>query len=123
MFMKMTCQIKSSHQQILTKRVIDSQQAIIFDLKLLIFVVVLLEVKLYLQVNSLKLIGYQPTGSVNSVGQIKESNEEIIAKLGVYVTKWIDYSTKYGLGYMLSDGTSGVAFNDHTKLVMPKSMT
>ena len=68
-------------------------------------------------------LGYQPAGSINSVGQIKESNEEIIAKLGIYVTKWIDYSTKYGLGYMLSDGTSGVAFNDHTKLVMPKSMT
>jgi len=65
---------------------------------------------------------HQPIASVSSTGQIKESNEEILAKLGIHVTKWIDYSTKYGLGYMLSDGTSGVAFNDHTKLIMPKSM-
>lgn len=35
----------------------------------------------------------------------------------VWVTKWVDYSTKYGLGYLLSDHSAGVFFNDSTKIV------
>ena len=35
----------------------------------------------------------------------------------VWVTKWVDYSTKYGLGYLLSDQSAGVFFNDSTKIV------
>jgi hypothetical protein len=34
----------------------------------------------------------------------------------VYVKKWVDYSSKYGLGYLLSDGTTGIYFNDSTKM-------
>lgn len=37
---------------------------------------------------------------------------------GVYVKKWVDYSSKYGLGYLLSDGTTGIYFNDSTKMVL-----
>jgi polo-like kinase 1 len=36
----------------------------------------------------------------------------------VWVTKWIDYSRKYGLGYLLSDGSYGVYFNDASKIAM-----
>ena len=36
----------------------------------------------------------------------------------VWVTKWVDYSTKYGLGYLLSDNSAGVFFNDSTKIVV-----
>jgi polo-like kinase 1 len=36
----------------------------------------------------------------------------------VWVTKWVDYSTKYGLGYVLSDQSAGVFFNDSTKIVV-----
>jgi len=35
----------------------------------------------------------------------------------VWVTRWADFSSKYGLGYGLSDGTYGVSFNDQTKIV------
>lgn len=31
--------------------------------------------------------------------------------------KWVDYSTKYGLGYLLSSGAAGVYFNDSTKII------
>ena len=34
----------------------------------------------------------------------------------VWVTKWVDYTSKYGLGYRLSDGTFEVVFNDATKM-------
>ena len=35
----------------------------------------------------------------------------------VWVKKWVDYSTKYGLGYTLSNGSCGVYFNDNSKML------
>lgn len=35
----------------------------------------------------------------------------------IWVKKWVDYSTKYGIGYSLSNGHSGVYFNDSSKLI------
>ena len=35
-----------------------------------------------------------------------------------WVSKWVDYSDKYGLGYNLSDFGVGVLFNDNTRLLM-----
>lgn len=32
--------------------------------------------------------------------------------------KWVDYSSKYGLGYLLSNGSTGVFFNDSTKILL-----
>ena len=31
--------------------------------------------------------------------------------------KWIDYSSKYGIGYLLSNGSTGVYFNDSSKML------
>jgi polo-like kinase 1 len=39
----------------------------------------------------------------------------------VYVKKWVDYSSKYGLGYLLSDGTTGIYFNDSTKMIIDET--
>jgi len=36
----------------------------------------------------------------------------------VWVKKWVDYSSKYGLGYLLSNGAMGVFFNDSTKIIL-----
>lgn len=41
----------------------------------------------------------------------------------VWVQRWIDYSSKYGLGYLLSEGSSGVFFNDSTKIVAEPNST
>ena len=38
----------------------------------------------------------------------------------IYVQKWVDYSSKYGLGYQMSDQTVGVYFNDNTKMIEEK---
>lgn len=35
-----------------------------------------------------------------------------------WVSKWVDYSDKYGLGYQLSDNSVGVLFNDVTKIIL-----
>ena len=34
----------------------------------------------------------------------------------VFITKWIDYSNKYGFGFQLSDRSVGVLFNDNTRI-------
>lgn len=36
----------------------------------------------------------------------------------VWVNKWVDYSSKYGLGYLLTNGTTGVFFNDSSKIIL-----
>jgi polo-like kinase 1 len=36
----------------------------------------------------------------------------------IFVKKWVDYSSKYGLGYLLSDGSTGIYFNDATKMCL-----
>ena len=36
----------------------------------------------------------------------------------VWVKKWVDYSSKYGLGYCLSNEATGVFFNDSTKICL-----
>lgn len=36
----------------------------------------------------------------------------------LWVTKWVDYSSKYGLGYLLLNGATGVYFNDSTKIIL-----
>jgi polo-like kinase 1 len=39
----------------------------------------------------------------------------------VWVRKWVDFSSKYGLGYFLSNGAFGVFFNDSTKIILDLS--
>jgi polo-like kinase 1 len=47
----------------------------------------------------------------NQIGIITKNSE-------TWVKQWVDYSSKYGLGYLLSNGSSGVFFNDSTKIVL-----
>jgi hypothetical protein len=35
----------------------------------------------------------------------------------VSIAKWVDYTRKYGIAYQLSNGNTGVLFNDETKMV------
>lgn len=39
----------------------------------------------------------------------------------VFVIKYADYSSKYGLGYKLSNGSFGAFFNDSTKIILPQN--
>jgi hypothetical protein len=36
----------------------------------------------------------------------------------IWVTRYVDYTSKYGLGFLLNEGSSGVYFNDSTKAVL-----
>jgi polo-like kinase 1 len=35
----------------------------------------------------------------------------------IFVQKWVDYSAKFGIGFQLSDQSSGVHFNDSSKII------
>ena len=60
------------------------------------------------------------TDEFNIVNRHKEELKEP----AIYIVKWLDYSTKYGTGYILSNGFCGVYFNDSTKIIMnPNSST
>lgn len=52
----------------------------------------------------------------SSVGAFEASSPPEPA--GVWVTIWLDYTSKYGLGYLLSNGCVGVYFNDATKIIV-----
>ena len=54
-----------------------------------------------------------PTMTANN--QIKPKSN---VKSEVWVKKWVDYSSKYGLGYLLSNGATGVFFNDSSKIIL-----
>lgn len=41
----------------------------------------------------------------------------------VWVKKWVDYSSKYGLGYLLSNNQTGVFFNDSTKVILDNTVS
>ena len=45
-------------------------------------------------------------------------NETNLKGPDTWVKKWVDYSSKYGLGYLLSNGFSGVFFNDSSKIIL-----
>ena len=39
----------------------------------------------------------------------------------VWISQWIDYSKKYGIGYMMSNNNVGAYFNDNTKIINDSS--
>ena len=46
------------------------------------------------------------------------SSHEIQAKPLLVVQKWLDFSKKYGMGYIFSNGNAGVYFNDSSKIIL-----
>ncbi len=64
------------------------------------------------------------TNNFFSVANLPESSKkarEIILQGNFdthFVKKWVDYSSKYGLGYLLSNKSTGIYFNDCSKIVM-----
>ncbi|XP_078492589.1 serine/threonine-protein kinase PLK1 [Ciona intestinalis] len=44
--------------------------------------------------------------------------EDPAANPVLWISKWVDYTDKYGLGYQLCDNSNGVLFNDCTRLLL-----
>jgi len=67
-------------------------------------------------------IGEQEHRAGTSAGagaQLAHEGSAQLQLLGAaWVSRWVDYSHKYGVGYMLSDGSVGVYFNDASKIIL-----
>lgn len=63
----------------------------------------------------LKTISSKPTDRERI--NLSEAEDPALTPV-TWISKWVDYSDKYGLGYTLSDGSVGVLFNDATRLLM-----
>jgi len=53
-----------------------------------------------------------------STGALTNTKSKPTGRNEIWVKKWVDYSSKYGLGYLLSNGATGVFFNDSTKIIL-----
>ncbi|KAJ0033622.1 hypothetical protein NQD34_000729 [Periophthalmus magnuspinnatus] len=63
----------------------------------------------------ISLISVNPSERVN----VRQEEAEDPACIPIFwISKWVDYSDKYGLGYQLCDNSVGVLFNDYTRLIM-----
>ncbi|OWY94458.1 PLK/PLK-Unclassified protein kinase [Phytophthora megakarya] len=51
--------------------------------------------------------------------EIRDEADEIqpLVPISLWYQSWVDYTSKYGIGYMLSNGESGVYYNDSTKMI------
>ena len=47
-----------------------------------------------------------------------DTSDSSLPPPALFLDKWVDYSNKYGLAYLLSDGRIGVYFNDSTRAVL-----
>lgn len=62
-----------------------------------------------------ELFGQKLKRHLNDLG---DENSDPASNPLFWVSKWVDYSDKYGFGYQLCDEGMGVMFNDTTKLIM-----
>lgn len=63
-----------------------------------------------------ELLKSKPTRRANFDMAIE--NTDPSARPNFWISKWVDYSDKYGFGYQLCDEGMGIMFNDTTKLIM-----
>ena len=67
----------------------------------------------------------QKNKALNNANEGNNNNDPQNSNLkgpDTWVKKWVDYSSKYGLGYLLSNGFTGVFFNDSSKIILnPKT--
>ncbi|CAD7964227.1 unnamed protein product [Amoebophrya sp. A25] len=60
-----------------------------------------------------------PVGGYKVPDHVMRPSDDTLPEL--WVTKWVDYSSKYGIGYVFSDNSIGVYFNDSTKIILESS--
>ena len=63
-------------------------------------------------------------GAMTASGGISDRKIAIVSALNtldhgnlIWIKKWVDYSNKYGIGYLISNGCTGVYFNDSSKII------
>ncbi|KAI5847372.1 kinase-like domain-containing protein [Morchella snyderi] len=62
----------------------------------------------------LHLLPPQPPATIEAVRSFKRGEKNS----SLFITKWVDYTNKYGVAYILTDGTCVAMYNDNTSLVV-----
>lgn len=62
----------------------------------------------------LHLLPPQPPATIEAVRSFKRGEKNTC----LFITKWVDYTNKYGVAYILTDGTCVAMYNDNTSLVV-----
>ncbi|CAJ0961566.1 unnamed protein product, partial [Mesorhabditis belari] len=57
-------------------------------------------------------------GGTRNISPIEDLAEAPECMPVFWVSKWVDYSDKYGIGYQLCDNSVGVLYNDNSRLVL-----
>jgi polo-like kinase 1 len=61
-------------------------------------------------------------GSMNNFNKVSQTTARVkkdgTEAAEIWVKKWMDYSTKYGLGYLLNNGSIGVLYNDSSRALL-----
>jgi hypothetical protein len=60
----------------------------------------------------------KPTSPSEKMRTQRVMKDQAVSGPSCWVKKWVDYSSKYGLGYLLSNQATGVFFNDSTKIII-----
>lgn len=58
----------------------------------------------------------------NALANAADSTPKKVAA-DVWVVRYVNYTSKYGLGFLLNNGAAGVYFNDNTKIVLSSDCT
>lgn len=74
--------------------------------------------KIHLEMLQQQLTDLFATKLKRHLGDLGDEHSDPASNPVFWVSKWVDYSDKYGFGYQLCDEGMGVMFNDTTKLIM-----
>lgn len=61
---------------------------------------------------------FQKMNTVIIITILLDDSEDPAAQPILWISKWVDYTDKYGLGYQLCDNSNGVLFNDSTRILL-----
>ncbi|XP_029164581.1 serine/threonine-protein kinase polo isoform X2 [Nylanderia fulva] len=90
----------------LSAEVVEQPQRINHDIKKMLYT---------LKEQLTAVLKYKPAKDVTCSG---DEMTDPAAQPVIWISKWVDYSDKYGFGYQLSDDGVGVMYNDGTRLIM-----
>jgi len=61
---------------------------------------------------------YANTTEDKRVSELPEEAQHPASSPIYWISKWVDYSDKYGIGYQLCDNSVGVLYNDSTRIIL-----
>ncbi|EZA62672.1 serine/threonine-protein kinase polo [Ooceraea biroi] len=100
------CRVPNSPRKVKPAAEITDTQRASFDIKMMLCTL------------KEQLAAVLKTKPARETASLADEMTDPAAQPVVWISKWVDYSDKYGFGYQLSDDGVGVMYNDGTRLIM-----